>query len=257
MTTSAMAARANEAPLPTPAPFDPSAERALLVVLPHPDDETFSSGGTMARCADAGVPVTYLCGTYGDMGRRMGRPAFASRESLRDVRERELAAACAVLGAEARMLGLRDKCVEFEDAHEVAARVRAIVEEIDPSTVITFYPGFAVHADHDAIGLITQLAVRGLPAGRRPRLLAAAVGDADANRAALGEPGVHCDITDTIQRKIDALKAHRSQTEAMFLKWASGEDDEQAKAFQDRLLGGERFHILDPDHVTAYERARP
>ncbi len=65
------------------------------------------------------------------------------------------------------------------------------------------------------------------------------------------------DITDAIQRKIDALKAHRSQTEAMFLKWASGEDDEQAKAFQDRLLGGERFHLLDPDHVTAYERTRP
>ena len=244
-------------PLPSPSPFDVSAERGLLVVLPHPDDESFSSGGTIARCADAGVRVTYLCGTYGDMGRRMGRPAFAHRESLRDVRERELLEACAVLGAEARMMGLRDKCVEFEDPHAVAARVRAVIRELDPSTVITFYPGFAVHADHDALGLIAQLAVRGLPAGRRPRLLAVAVGDADANRAALGEPDVLSDIVDVFERKIAALRAHRSQTEAMFLKWEEEGEDELAQAFRDRLLGGERFYLLDPDRVTAYERNRP
>jgi len=241
----------------TPAPFDPSAERGLLVVLPHPDDETFSSGGTMARCADAGVPVTYLCGTYGDMGRRMGRPAFANRESLRDIRERELTEACAILGAEARMLGLRDKCVEFEDPVEIAERVRAVIEERDPSTVIAFYPGYAVHADHDALGLIAQLAVRSLPAGHRPRLLAVAVGDQDANRAALGEPDVLSDISRTVDRKIEALRAHRSQTEAMFVKWDEDAEDEQARAFRDRLLGGEKFYLLDPHHVTAYERTRP
>ena len=244
-------------PLHVPAPFEPEAERGLLIVLPHPDDESFSSGGTMARCADAGVPVTYLCGTYGDMGRRMGRPAFASRESLRDVRERELIEACEVLGAEARMMGLRDKCVEFEDPYEIADRVRAAIVELDPSSVITFYPGYAVHADHDALGLITQLAVRALPFARRPRLLAVAVGDLEANRAALGEPDVLSDIRATIDRKMDALKAHRSQTEAMFVKWEEGEEDEQARAFRDRLLGGERFYLLDPDHVTAYERTRP
>jgi len=55
--------------------FDPAAERGLLVVLPHPDDESFSTGGTLALCSDAGVPALYLCATYGDMGRRMGIPA--------------------------------------------------------------------------------------------------------------------------------------------------------------------------------------
>lgn len=251
------ATTASEARPPAAIAFDPAEERGLLVVLPHPDDETFSSGGTMARCADAGVRVTYLCGTYGDMGRRMGRPAFAHRESLRDVRERELAAACAVLGAEWRIMGLRDKCVEFEDPHEVAQRVREVIEELDPSTVITFYPGFAVHADHDALGLIAQLAVRGLSASRRPRLLAVAVGDADANRTALGEPGVWSDTSATVERKVEALRAHRSQTEAMFVKWDAEGEDAHAKAFRERLQSGERFYLLDPDHVTAYERSRP
>lgn len=258
MTTPAPQRSASTEPrTPTPLSFDPAAERGLLVVLPHPDDETFSSGGTIARCADAGVPVTYLCGTYGDMGRRMGRPAFADRESLRDVRERELADACAVLGADWRIMGLRDKCVEFEDPHEVAERVRAVIDELDPSTVITFYPGFAVHADHDALGLITQLAVRGLRAARRPRLLAVAVGDAEANRAALGEPDVWSDTSTTVERKVEALRAHRSQTEAMFVKWDTDGEDAHAKAFRERLQAGERFYLLDPDHVTAYERSRP
>lgn len=235
--------------------FVPAEERALLVVLPHPDDESFSAGGTLAACADAGVRGVYLCGTYGDMGRRMGRPAFANRESLRDVRERELREAGAVLGAEVRMLGLRDKCVEFEDPHAVARRIRAVIDEVRPSSVITFYPGYAVHPDHDALGWFTQLAVRGIVQEDRPRLLAAAVGDRERNVAILGEPDVVADIAATRQRKVDALKAHRSQTEVMFTQWEEkGEEDAQIKASRDRLLGAERFYTLDPDLVTEYER---
>lgn len=238
-----------------PTPFVHADERALLVVLPHPDDETFSSGGTLSACADAGVRTLYLCGTYGDMGRRMGRPAFANRESLRDVRERELADACAVIGCEFRIMGLRDKCVEFEDPHVIARRIRSVIDELKPSTVITFYPGFGVHPDHDALGWFTQLAVRGVAADARPRLLVVAVGDAEQNRKVLGEPDVLSDIAATQERKIDALKAHRSQTENMFLRWEEDrETDDQEKAFRERMLGGERYYLLDPDLVTDYER---
>lgn len=237
--------------------FDARVERALLVVLPHPDDETFSSGGTITACTEAGVRVVYLCGTYGDMGRRMGRPAFATRESLRDIRERELAAACAVLGAEYQLMGLRDKCVEFEDPHEIAARIRDVVAEVRPSSVIAFYPGHGVHPDHDALGWYVQLALRGLPVDARPRLLAVAVGDPDTNRAMLGVHDVASDIRGTSHRKLEALRAHRSQTEVMFRQWeVGGEVDEQTKAFRERMLAVERYYLLDPDHVTAYERDR-
>jgi len=237
-----------------PTPFDPDAEHGLLVALPHPDDETFSSGGTIARCADAGVPVTVLCGTFGDMGRRMGCPPIANRESLRDIREAELLRACAILGADLVMLGLRDKCVEFEDPDLVAERIAAVIATRRPSSVIGFYPGFGVHADHDALGLMVQLAVRRLPATDRPRLLVAAVGDRDANVALLGEPDVHSDIEGYADRKIDALRAHVSQTQAMFARWEAGLADEQEQAFRERMRHGENYYTLDPEHVTAYER---
>jgi N-acetylglucosamine malate deacetylase 2 len=227
--------------------FVPARERHLLVVLPHPDDESFAAGGTMARCADANVPVTYLCGTYGDMGRRMGSPFFATRESMRDVRVRELHAACEVLGATPRWLGLRDRTVEFEDPHAVAARIRPHLAELTPSTVITFFPGQAVHPDHDALGHATHLAVQGFE-GPRPRLLAVAVGDREAIRAALGPPHVYCDVRSVVERKLAALEAHRSQTQMMFGRWQRGEpDDEQTRAFREEMLTVERFYQLPLD----------
>lgn len=225
--------------------LDPTAERGIVVALPHPDDESFSSAGTMALASDAGVSVTYLCGTYGDMGRRMGSPFFANRESMRDVRERELADACGILGARYELLGIRDRMFEFEDPHVVAGRIRAILERLAPSTVITFYPGHAVHPDHDAMGLATHLAVAGMP-DPQPQLLAIAVGDRAQVRAVLGPQQVAVDIRTVRQRKLDALRAHRSQTEMLFQRWESDDgEDEQARTFREESLNVERFYRLN------------
>ncbi len=276
------AAPANDA---TPREFDPSQERGILVVLPHPDDESFAAGGTLARAAAAGVRTTYLCGTFGDMGRRMGKPAFTNREALRDVRTEELEDACRVLGCDLLYLGLRDKCVEFEDPEEIAARIRGVMRNLNPSTVITFYPGHGVHPDHDALGHASVLAVRGMEEAERPQVLAVAVGEREEILAELGQPDLACNIEAFAERKLDALRAHRSQTEAMFAQWAAEEqkqeeqkreeqkreeqeregaapepvtpaaDDAQAKAFRDEFTKSERFYLLDPGAPTLLEEA--
>jgi len=236
-------------------PFEAARERAVLVVFPHPDDESFAAGGTLALCAEAGVRTMYLCGTYGDMGRRMGKPAFTNREALRDVRTVELRGACAVLGCEVRFLGLRDKCIEFEDPAAVAALVRGAALELRPTTVITYYPGHGVHSDHDALGHATVLAVRSMPVAERPRILAAAVGDPAALREELGEPHVSADISGVKERKLDALRAHRSQTEVMFAHMSeAAQEDGQTKAFSERLTKREEFYLIDPDAPTLLER---
>lgn len=251
--------------------FDPTKERGLLVVLPHPDDESFSTGGTLALCADAGVPTMYLCATYGDMGRRMGIPPTANRESLRDIRTDEMAAAAGVLGVRVEFMGLRDKCVEFEDPAEVARRIREVIVRERPSTVVTFYPGYGVHPDHDAIGHATVLAVRGLRPEDRPRLLGVAVGGTNNPRwntegGALGEPQVVTDISGVYLSKIAALRAHDSQTAVLFNQWAklwdletlapkpgAPEPDEQTLAWRKRLTEQEGFYVLDPDARTLLE----
>ena len=47
-------------------------------------------------------------------------------------------------------MGLRDKTVEFEPHDEMDAMVKSLIDELQPSVIISFYPKFAVHPDHEA-----------------------------------------------------------------------------------------------------------
>ena len=99
-------------------------ERHVLVVFPHPDDEAFGVSGTISSYRDMGVPVTYACLTLGEMGRNLGNPPFANRETLPQIRKEELKKACEAMGLDdLRMMGFRDKTVEFEDDEKMVKLV--------------------------------------------------------------------------------------------------------------------------------------
>lgn len=189
-------------------------ERHVLVVFPHPDDEAFGVSGTIATHTKNGTPVTYACLTLGEMGRNMGNPPFATRESLPLIRRGELQEAARLLGIEdLRMLGYRDKTVEFEDEGKLAAEISAIIEEVNPSLIITFYPGYSVHPDHEATGRAVVRAVRGIAPAERPKLHCVAFSKNCVEE--LGEADIVHDITPVGGIKLQAIKAHRSQTQLM------------------------------------------
>lgn len=194
-------------------------ERHVLVIMPHPDDESFAVGGTIALYARQGVPVTYICGTLGEMGRNMGRPPFATRESLPALRERELREACRILGiTDIRLLGLRDKTIEFLDQEELADRLLALIEEINPSLVLTYHPEYSVHPDHMALGAATVRALAKMDPARRPPLHTRAFGK---GVEALGEPDLVVDVSEVMEIKMAAIRAHRSQSENMLARAAA------------------------------------
>ncbi len=214
-------------------------ERHVLVVLPHPDDETFGCGGTIALFARSGVPVTYVCGTLGEMGRNMGKPFFATRESLPHVREAELAEACEVLGIKQLIkLGLRDKTIEFEDPERVADRLEQIMREIRPSLVITHYPGYAVHPDHNAFGAITMRAVARLAQNERPKVWAH--GFANLAQADLGPQDIVNDISEVAEIKLAAVRAHGSQSQVMIFR-GGGNQNAMPEDLVNRFLKRESF----------------
>ncbi|XIH35183.1 bacillithiol biosynthesis deacetylase BshB2 [Cytobacillus firmus] len=189
-------------------------ERHVLVIFPHPDDEAFGVSGTISLHIDNGTPVTYACLTLGEMGRNMGNPPFATRETLPKIRKEELEEAARVLGIQdLRMLGYRDKTVEFEDEEMLANRLGAIIGETNPSLVITFYPGYAVHPDHDATGAAVIRAVKELPADKRPKVHCVAFSNNCEEE--IGQADVVNDVSAVIDRKIAAIKAHASQTQLM------------------------------------------
>ncbi|KOS26860.1 deacetylase [Bacillus anthracis] len=190
-------------------------ERHVLVVFPHPDDESYCCGRYNFRLlTDRGVPVTYVCFTLGEMGRNMGKNVFANRETIPNIREKELKDACVAMGIQdLRMLGFHDKTLEFEDVDFVADKIEAIIQEVNPSRIISFYPGYGVHPDHDAFGRAVVRAVSRMSTEERPVIHAVAI---TKNReAVLGEPDVVDNISEVFEHKLAALGAHRSQTEAM------------------------------------------
>ena len=142
--------------------------RALLVVA-HPDDETFGTGSVIANLAAAGVEVVVCCATRGEMGEAHGVPEGAD---LGAVREAELRAAGAILGvADFVLLGYLDSGMTGDLAEDslvgapledVVGRVRAVVEDVDPELVITLDPvNSDGHRDHVRIGAATTEACRG------------------------------------------------------------------------------------------------
>lgn len=184
----------------------------LLVIFPHPDDEAFGVSGTIAQHTKKGLPVTYICLTLGQMGRNMGNPPFATRESLPLIRQRELKDACDAVGIQdLRQFGLRDKTVEFEDEKFLADQFLAVIDEVKPTRLITFYPGYSVHPDHEATARAVVRAVGSMPEMDRPELLCVAF--AKNSEEDLGAPHVVTDISDVFEEKMNCIKAHRSQTQ--------------------------------------------
>ena len=105
----------------------------------------------------------------------LGNPPFATRESLPEIRRQELIKACEAMGIEdLRMMGLRDKTIEFEDDEKMVKLVEDLIKELNPSLIFTFLPGFAVHPDHEATGRAVVEAVRRMPKETRPRIFACA-----------------------------------------------------------------------------------
>ncbi|MFC7321918.1 bacillithiol biosynthesis deacetylase BshB2 [Halobacillus campisalis] len=185
----------------------------ILVIFPHPDDESFGTSGTISKFRAEGVPVTYLCGTLGEMGRNMGNPVFANRETLYTYRKKELAEAAKELDIDVELLGYRDKTLEFEPLDELAQHLKERILAYGATTIITHYPGYAVHPDHDALGAAVVKAVELIEPGKRPEVWMHAI--TNNHEDELGEPDFVFDIEPYWERKEAAIRAHLSQVDGM------------------------------------------
>ncbi|WP_085991367.1 bacillithiol biosynthesis deacetylase BshB2 [Oceanobacillus senegalensis] len=216
-------------------------EKHVVVIYPHPDDESFGAAGTIAKFREEGVPVTYLCGTLGEMGRNMGSPTFANRETLPEIRKKELINACQKLDIKLEMLGYRDKTLEFEDRTELAKNLKLYLDKIKPSLVITHYPEYAVHPDHNALGAAAIEAVEMMPTEDRPTVWAQAI--SNDFPAVLGKPDITNDITANFDKKFEAILAHQSQAMGVLGQHREKEAKNDLKEIAKQRLGFEQFYI--------------
>jgi N-acetyl-1-D-myo-inositol-2-amino-2-deoxy-alpha-D-glucopyranoside deacetylase len=136
----------------------------LLVVAAHPDDEVLIAGGTLAACADAGVPTAVVCLTRGEDG-PIADPSLAERGQLGLVRAAELDAACAELGVGwVKCYRRRDGWLRWSHGAAIVRQLAAVIEEMRPAAVITFgEDGLYWHPDHIATYEYTHRAVASVP----------------------------------------------------------------------------------------------
>jgi len=78
-------------------------DKRLLFAFPHPDDESFGPGGTIAKYAREGADVHYVCATRGEVGTvdpEMLKPYahLAEDQQLGALRGQELRNAANILG---------------------------------------------------------------------------------------------------------------------------------------------------------------
>jgi bacillithiol biosynthesis deacetylase BshB2 len=191
--------------------------KKIFAIYPHPDDETFGKAGALALHAREGAEITLVCATLGQMGRRMGKPFFANRETLSKIREKELREACAAIGIhDLRLWRMQDKTLQFEDPEELADRVEAVLKEVKPEVVYTYYPKYAVHPDHDALAEAAMIAIKRLSKNERPLIYGSAF--SRNCEQIIGPPDIILDVSDVLDIKLAAYRAHRSQSEFIMEK---------------------------------------
>jgi LmbE family N-acetylglucosaminyl deacetylase len=125
----------------------------LTCIYAHPDDETFSGGGTYAKYAAAGVRITLFCATDGDAGKTSGLKV-ASKQELGFIRRKELEAAARILGIQSvECWGYPDGGLGAVNQEELIARMVRHIRSQRPQVVITFGPEGApnTHPDHRVI----------------------------------------------------------------------------------------------------------
>jgi N-acetyl-1-D-myo-inositol-2-amino-2-deoxy-alpha-D-glucopyranoside deacetylase len=139
----------------------------LLAIVAHPDDESYSFGGTLALAAKAGWRCVVVSATSGERGKLDGREA--EPEVVRRAREAELAASCAVLGAEPPIfLHLPDGALPGLDA---TTEVAEVIRQLRPDIILSLGPDGAYgHPDHLAVYRWVMAAWSGIGAAR-PTLL--------------------------------------------------------------------------------------
>lgn len=74
-------------------------QKRVLVLAPHPDDETFGCGGTLRMLSESGVLVDVAFLTRGELGQEAGGSATLEvQQETAERRTREARSACQVLG---------------------------------------------------------------------------------------------------------------------------------------------------------------
>jgi LmbE family N-acetylglucosaminyl deacetylase len=230
----------------------PTTPLTILAIFAHPDDPDFSMAGSAAIWADQGHDVYYCIITDGSAGSNDPNQDLAE---LVKIREAEQRAAAAVVGVkDVIFLGYKDGTLE--PTLELRKELTRLIRQMKPDRVITGDPSayfygdeYINHADHRAAAEAAVTAVFPSAPTRPifPELLAEGYQPHQVKELYItstngGGTIEYIDIAAAIDRKIEALRCHKSQVDpgdgSWIRQWAA-EDGKPAG-----LAYAESFRVM-------------
>jgi len=223
--------------VPAKKPSEPPAPKRAMSIHAHPDDQEFTVGGTLAKWARAGCEIVTVCLTRGGAGSNKYTPLDMTREALVSIREDEQREACRILGVKETIF------LDYEDGMlepSIAMRrdLTRLIRRHRPEAVLTGDPTvryygttYMNHPDHRVASDVALDAV--FPsAGTRlifPELLAEGLEPHEVRQVYIHgaeRPDTYVDIAETLDVKLTALRAHKSQMgewdpAEMMTQWAA------------------------------------
>lgn len=193
-------------------PFGLSTGDQVLVVAPHPDDETIGPGGTIARLAAAGIGVHVLCVT-------VRAAKMWGSHSDPNTRLAEFETACKALGVTTRTIAWVDETGELDITTKQRDLVNLIekheecsLSAVRPEALVIPAAG-GYHQDHQAVFRAAFAAARIQGPGLKPtpKMVLGYRGVEDRWSADSEPWWVHVDTSAHWADKEEALRAYGTQ----------------------------------------------
>jgi LmbE family N-acetylglucosaminyl deacetylase len=222
---------------------------SAMAIAAHPDDIEFTSAGTLSRWAHLGTRVIYVLCTSGDVG--IAEPGM-TREKAAQIREAESLEAARIAGV-SQVVFLHEPDGLLQPTLELRKKLVREIRKYRPEVIITGDPtivwsgdDYINHPDHRAAAMAALDAT--FPAAGQPNLydeleqeglMAHKVRKVYAN--VWQKADIFINIEDTMDIKVAALRAHKSQLkdwdpEPMLKEWASdtakGKEMQYAEGFK-------------------------
>lgn len=223
--------------------------KSAMAIHAHPDDIEFTCVGTLARWVKAGTRVIYVLCTSGDVGID---ETGMTREKATHIREAESLEAAHIAGV-TDVVFLREPDGLLQPTLELRKKLVREIRKYRPEAILIGDPtivwsgdDYINHPDHRAAAQAALDAV--FPAAGQPNLFEE-LGDEGLTAHKVRKVYAHVwdkadvfvNIEDTIDIKVAALRAHKSQMkdwdpEPMIKEWASdtakGKEMQYAEGFK-------------------------
>ncbi len=235
--------------------------QSALVIVAHPDDIEFSCAGTLARWARLGTRIGYVICTSGEVG--IAEPGM-SKARAAEIREAEQRRAAEIVGAQ-EVIFLREPDGLLQPTLELRKKLVREIRRFRPEVVMCGDPtivwageNYINHPDHRAAA--TAALDAAFPAAGQPNLFEEFAAEgiyAHKPRkiyvTGWSQTDLYVNITETIEIKIAALKAHRSQMKdwdpsARIKEWAA------ARARGKEMLYAESFRVITLESDEDWEK---